>query len=406
MLSRRDFMLRTSSLVSLSPLAPMMLSRTARAAGAEPDAKTLVVIQLDGGNDGLNTVVPYADQEYPRLRPKLHVAADRVLKLDDHVGLHPQMSAAKKLFDDGRLAIVQGVGYPNPDRSHFNSMRIWQTASFDPAAFNDYGWLGRALDRRLLNSPPAISGAPAAEPSIVYIGEEQLPVALWARRAEAMSLTRLDDLALQSAPGRISPPAAVATDVQQFVSRQMLSAYGAADELTRRTGSGEKTSDATYPDSDIAGRLRLISQLIQSGSQARVYYATLSGFDTHAAQEFTHANLLDRFSQALAAFLDDLRGAGLAERVVVLAFSEFGRRAAENDSLGTDHGAAAPVFVAGQPVRGGLIGGPPNLQDLVGGDVMMGVDFRQVYATLMQNWLGVPAQEILGQSFEMLPLIA
>ena len=398
--NRRQF-LQTSSIVSLSPLVPGMLCRAARAAGAASDARTLVVIQLDGGNDGLNTVVPYADAEYVRLRPKLHVALDRVHKLDDHVGLHPQMRAAKELFDDGRLAVVQGVGYPNPDRSHFRSMRIWQTASFDDADHDAYGWLGRAMDRQLVVT--SASGAAASDAPLMYVGEDQTPVALWARRAEATSLARLEDLALRSSPGKISA-ADDGPNVRQFVTRQVLSAYASAEELSRPGPAGGLAS-AKYPDSSLASRLQIVSQLIQRGAQARVFYVTQGGYDTHATQEFTHANLLAQFSQALKAFLDDLRTAGLHERVAVLAFSEFGRRAAENDSQGTDHGAAGPVFVAGSPVRGGLIGAAPDLSHLAEGDVQMGLDFRQVYAMLLEDWFGVSAPDVLGASFDSLKIL-
>jgi uncharacterized protein (DUF1501 family) len=399
MVSRREF-LRASSIVSLSPLVPGMLCRAARAAGAAADAPVLVVIQLDGGNDGLNTVVPYADDAYARLRPKLHVPAERILKLDDHVGLHPQMRAAKELFDDGRLAVVQGVGYPNPDRSHFRSMRIWQTASFDDLNHNGYGWLGRAMDARIeaRAMTGAISSDPAGDASLVYVGEGETPVALWARRAAATSMSRIDDLVMTSAPGRISATTAADADVRQFVTRQVLSAHASAKELSRRR-SVNTLKNAKYPDSSLAENLQVVSQLIQSGAQARVYYAAQNGYDTHAAQQFTHANLLGQFSLALKAFLDDLHDAGLAERVVVLAFSEFGRRAAENDSQGTDHGAAGPVFVAGAPVRGGLVGAAPDLANLEAGDVRMELDFRHIYATLLDDWLSVDSGEVLGDNF-------
>jgi len=397
--SRRQFLLQAGSIVSLAPLAPVMLCRAARAAGAQRDARALVVIQLDGGNDGLNTVVPFADDDYPRLRPKLHIAGDDLLKLDDRVALHPQMRAAKELFDDGRLAVVQGVGYPNPDRSHFSSMRIWHTANPAAAAGDAYGWLGRAADQELAR----LGEAPDA--SLVFVGDDEAPLALWARRAEAICLSNPDDLTLQSAPGKLALPQASAVDVRQFVYRQTLSAYESAEALAR-SGAPPKKSQPSYPDSTIGARLSVISQLIKADCGARVYYATQPGYDTHAAQEYTHANLLRELSSALKAFLDDLRGAGLEDRVVVLAFSEFGRRAAENDSLGTDHGAAGPVFVAGAPVNGGLIGIAPRLDDLADGDVQMTIDFRQVYATVLERWLGLPPVEILGSAFQSLPLFS
>jgi uncharacterized protein (DUF1501 family) len=404
MLSRRRF-LQTSSIVSLAPLVPGMLCRAAGAASAGTDGKTLVVIQLDGGNDGLNTVVPYANDAYAKLRPKLRINGDDVHKLNDHVGLHPRMKAAKDLFDDGRLTVVQNVGYPNPSRSHFRSMRIWQTASFDDAELDSYGWLGRSMDKRRAS---AASVAQASDAPLVYVGEGEMPVSLWARRASSTSLDQLDDLTLD----RAFPSASGATphdadrDVRQFVTRNVLSAYASAEQLAVKRRAAKAPNAARYPDSKLASRLNVISQLLQSGSQARVFYAVQDGYDTHAAQEFTHAQLLSEFSQALKAFLDDLKTCGLDDRVTVLAFSEFGRRAAENESRGTDHGAAGPVFVAGSLVQGGVVGATPDLGNLADGDVRMACDFRNVYATLLENWLDVSASAVLGGPFDTLRLFS
>jgi uncharacterized protein (DUF1501 family) len=404
MLSRRGFLQR-SSIVSLSPLVPGMLCRAARAASPQADGRVLVVIQLDGGNDGLNTVVPYADDAYAKLRPKLRVDSERVHKLNDHVGLHPQMRAAKELFDDGQLAVIQNVGYPNPSRSHFRSMRIWQTASFDDAAHDGYGWLGRSMDQRL-TAP--VGAAVAADAPLVYIGDGEMPVSLWARRASSASLERLDDLTLQ----KRLPPAPEAEqlraegNLRQFVTRNVLSAYASAEQLAAKRRAAKAPAAAKYPESKLASRLNVISQLLQSGSQARVFYAVQDGYDTHAAQEFTHGQLLSEFSQALKAFLDDLKSSELHERVTVLAFSEFGRRAAENESRGTDHGAAGPVFLAGAAVKGGVLGTPPDLGNLDAGDVRSECDFRTVYATLLDDWLDVSPRAVLGEPFDALPVFS
>jgi uncharacterized protein (DUF1501 family) len=404
MLCRRRFILQGASLISLSPLAPTIFCRAARAAAAEPDGRVLVVIQLDGGNDGLNTVVPFADDAYAKARPKLRVEVKDIHKLNGQLGLHPRMRAAKELFDDGRLAVVQGVGYPNPDRSHFRSMRIWQTASLKDGEHNGYGWLGRALDRA---EPATASGEPVA----IYVGDEQTPVSLWARRASAASLSRIEDMTL--AAGSDQPPlaetAAEGDDrsdaIRQFVTRQLCSAYAAADQFQRRTEGRGAQSSTKYPDSALSGRLRLIAQLLASGSRARVFYATQGGYDTHAAQQYAHADLLSELSGALKAFVDDLKQMGIADRVVVLTFSEFGRRVAENSSQGTDHGVAAPLFLAGAPVAGGLVGEAPDLTNLDSGDVRSTLDFRRVYATLLDDWLGISSTDVLGEQFERLPLI-
>jgi uncharacterized protein (DUF1501 family) len=393
MLSRRKFILHSSSLVSLSPLVPTMLLRAAQAATPQADAKVLIVIQLDGGNDGLNTVVPYADDAYAKARVKLRLETRELHKLDDQVGLHPRMKSAKALFDDGRLAIVQGVGYPNPDKSHFRSMRIWQTASMDDAAHHAYGWLGQALDR---SPAPQASGEAAA----IYVGEEQTPVALWGRRSAATALSRLDDLTLTRAAGEpisaTDGAAADPADVRRFVTRQVLSAYAAAEQFRRQELATKETHPSKYPDNALAGRLELISRLLKSGSRARVFYTSQSGYDTHASQLNTQANLLGELSSSLKAFLDDLKEAKLDDRVVVLAFSEFGRRVEENDSQGTDHGTAGPVLLAGPAVKPGLHGKTPSLTDLSGGDLKSSIDFREVYATVLDKWLDLRAPDSLS----------
>ena len=330
MLSRRQF-LQTSSLVSLSPFVPSMLGNAAYAASAAPDAKVLVVIQLDGGNDGINTVVPYGDDAYGRVRKKLRLETGKLHKLNDHVGLHPNMRAAKELFDDGRLTIVQGAGYPNPNRSHFRSMKIWQTARFDKEQHDGYGWLGRALDQRSLQQ------SVSATTNAIYVGDEETPVALWGRRSAAMSLSRADDLKLQIE----LPPLRSSHSLQssrgalhQFVFRQVLSAYTAADEFQRQQVRTPKNGGDSFPNTKLGLRLKLISQLLQSGSQARVFYTMQGGYDTHSAQLYTHARLLREFSTALRAFLNDLQIAKLDDRVIVLAFSEFGKLA--NEPFSTD----------------------------------------------------------------------
>jgi uncharacterized protein (DUF1501 family) len=400
MLSRRQFIERTS-LVSLYPVVPALLGRIAHAAPAERDARVLVVIQLDGGNDGINTVVPFGDDGYGRNRESLRLELDKLHRLNDHVGLHPQMNAAKELFDDGRFTIVQGVGYPNPDKSHFRSMRIWQTARLDDVDHNSYGWLGRALDTQ---QHPHNAGQPGA----IYVGPKEVPIALWGRRAEALTVTRLDDLKLPFAASQLIPETqshvvakndAPDDDLSLFTTRQVLSAYAAADEFGRQTQAAGERPSAKYPSTQLATHLNLISQLIRSGSAARVFYATQSGYDTHAAQLYTHSRLLREFSDALKAFLDDLQSAALEDRVVVLAFSEFGRRVKENASQGTDHGAAGPVFLAGSKTVGGLVGATPDLSDLQEGDLKMSVDMREIYAAILEDWLDVKSADVLGGSF-------
>jgi uncharacterized protein (DUF1501 family) len=403
MLSRRDF-LRTSTLVALAPTVPGFLRQTARAAKPERDGRILVVVQLDGGNDGVNTVVPFADEGYAKYRKNLRLPTDRLLKIDKEVGLHPAMGDAAKLLEAGRLAVVQGVGYPNPSRSHFASMAIWHSANvnlpkgdvMEAESKATYGWIGQALD----GGPRPGDGSPGA----TFIGTGAMPAALFSRRSVASALTRPEDSVLNLKTKPAVGSAERGKDLAAFVQRSTLDAYATSERMAevlraKDTGTG-------YPATGLAGQMRVVARLIKSGAGTRVYYTSQprNAYDTHSAQPAVHADLLAELSGALKAFLDDLAAAGLAERVAVLCFSEFGRRVAENDSHGTDHGTAGPVFVAGPGVKAGLVGAAPKLLDLQDGDLKMSVDFRRVYAAVLDHWLRLPATTALGGDFEPLPL--
>jgi uncharacterized protein (DUF1501 family) len=405
--SRRDF-LRTSALLALAPTVPGFLAQSARATRSERDSRVLVVVQLTGGNDGINTVVPYADEGYARLRKHLRLPTAELKKVNDHVGLHPALGDFARLLEDGRLTIVQGVGYPNPNRSHFKSMAYWHSARLDvkddnpqadtfvPALVAGPGWLGRALD-----------GAPAPgdrAPASVSVGLRPQPVALRGRRAVSTALARLDDLVLAGDcnPANALPGAGPGDDVKAFVRRSVLDAYAAADRLKEAARAEDR--GARYPATGLGDDLRLVARLMKAGFGTRVYYVEQAVYDTHVAQLPTHGRLLGELGGAVRAFLDDLKGPSLAGRVAVLCFSEFGRRAAENGSFGTDHGTAGPVFLAGGRVQAGLVGATPSLTDLEGGDLKMGIDFRRVYATALEDWLGLPAKAVLAGDFERLPL--
>jgi len=391
MTTRRQF-LQQSALVSLAPLVPAFLSRSALAAEVKADDRVLVVIQLDGGNDGLNTVIPFADENYARFRRELRIKTDDVLKLNDSVGLHPAMKSAFDLYQDGRLAIVQSVGYPNPNRSHFESMAIWHHARLQADEHDGNGWLGRAAE---LIQPRKTSTADS-----IFVGAESTPVALRGRRANAVSLQSEADLQLAETVSK-STAEQPRLDVAAFVQRTVEQSFDAARQFRESSETGEK-ADVSYPGTKLGNKLRLISKLLKFGCGARIYYASQPGYDTHAAQLYQHSQLLDELADALKAFLNDLKAAKLDERVVVLAFSEFGRRVEENGSAGTDHGAAAPVFLAGPNVNAGVIGNHPSLTDLDQGDLKMAIDFRQIYAMLLDRWLGVDAKAALGDSFTKL----
>jgi uncharacterized protein (DUF1501 family) len=401
MFTLRDFLgasLRGSSLIALAPTVPGFLARTVRAAAPERDGRVLVVVQLDGGNDGINTVVPFADEGYVRHRKALRVATDRLIRIDDRVGLHPAMSKAARLLESGRLAIVLGVGYPNPSRSHFQSMATWQSARLDPEDHGGAGWLSRGLD--------SVGYRRAAA---VFVGNGPPPVALRGRRAGALSLERIDDFLLDPAAELVRGIVAdgevpgSGDDLTAFLRRSTLDAYTTAERIAIL--ARDRGNDARYPATGLGERLHNVARLLKGGYPARVFYTVQGGYDTHAAQLRSHYELLWELSEALAVFLDDLARARLADRVLVLGFSEFGRRVAENGSSGTDHGTAAPVLLAGPSVRAGLLGTYPSLTDLEDGDLKQNIDFRQVYATLLEEWLDLPSEAALGGRFERLTLL-
>jgi uncharacterized protein (DUF1501 family) len=386
--SRRD-LFRMLPVISLAPTLPGFIAGLARAAAPEPDGRVLVVIQLDGGNDGLNMVVPYGDPAYAKNRKTLKLATDGLIKVSDGIGLHPAMGQAGKLLESGRLGIVPGVGYPNPNRSHFASMAIWQTARLDPEEHGGPGWLGRGLD-----SKPGASST--------FVGAGSVPAAIRGRRALASSLERIEDLTLSASVTR--PDVATGgDDLAGFVRRSTLDAYASSDRLAALARDG--SSAARYPGTALASRLKLVARLIKGGYESRVFYTVQGGYDTHSSQSGTHFGLLGELSGALKAFLDDMAESKLADRVLVLGFSEFGRRVLENGSGGTDHGAAGPVLLAGPAVKPGLLGAYPSLTDLDDGDLKPLIDFRRVYATILDGWLGLPSESALRGSFEPMSIL-
>jgi uncharacterized protein (DUF1501 family) len=391
-----------------------LLPRMAAALGAEDTGnpaslRSLVVIQLAGGNDGLNTVVPYADPLYPKLRPAVALPESEILKLDERLGLHAALAPFRERFAQGTLAVVEGVGYPNPDRSHFVSTAVWQTARLDPYR-EPTGWLGRAID---FQPDPRHPREPAALEAL-GIGGGGLTPALYAPRTPVPSLLSLDAFSVQ--PDRRYPGDAGALRTALgamygesgepagagFVRQVGRSALRSSDEL--RAAVAGYSSMVTYPRSGLSDQLKLIAQLLTANIGTRIFHVTLGGFDTHANQKPQQRNLLAQLADGVSAFLDDLRAHGLDERVAVITYSEFGRRAQENASAGTDHGAASSLFVVGAKVAGGLYGPAPDLSKLEGGDVPFAVDFRSVYASVLRDWFKIPAEKVLGPSFTGLQL--
>jgi uncharacterized protein (DUF1501 family) len=390
MISRRDLLIRSagagvgSGILSLGVPASGLWRQAAAAALPCGDLPILVVVELTGGNDGLNTVIPYADDIYHKNRPTLRIEPDKVLKLDDHVGLHPSLKELHSLWESGDLAVLQGVGYPNPNRSHTRSMEIWQTGVVGAAP--PAGWLGRVAD---VNSTFRIC----------HVGPESVPMAVRGRTSIPQALASLSDYQLVANAGLpTGPQGGQAGDpLVGDIRNRLISARELAARLAALPAGPSGSQSASVPET-LEGRLATIHRLIEADLPLRVYYTSQGGFDTHAAQRFVHQDLLRQVSEAVAGFLKALKASRLDERVVVLVFSEFGRRLKENTSSGTDHGAAAPVFLAGRPVKGTLIGPPPSLAELDdGGDPRFTTDFRDVYATLLRRWLAVDPDAILGR---------
>ncbi len=398
--TRREFLM-TGSLVSLGLTVPTFLSRAAAAAPPSDRAgakdTVLVVVQLTGGNDGLNTVIPFKDEDYAKLRPTLKQPAAQVKKLNDDVALHPAMGDLAGLYQDGALCVVQGVGYPNPDQSHFRSMDIWHAASLDKTLTE--GWIGKALRQAPTSgafhlatanegAPLALTGAPARVPSITSLEDFQIKIAQSSGADKKRQREVIEGVARASGDQ---------PNLLDFVSRTAANTYASSKRL-QEVGKNYQPK-ATYPNTPLANRLKLAAQLIDAGLGARLFYVSIDGFDTHANQAQAHANLLGQVSGAMTAFYKDLAARGHKDRVLLMTFSEFGRRAKENGSRGTDHGSGAPMLLVGGKVKAGVVGAHPSLNDLPLGNLKHHTDFRQVYAAVLGGWLGVDAKQVLGQTF-------
>jgi uncharacterized protein (DUF1501 family) len=425
--TRRQFIKRSASAVTLSVVLPKLWLREAFAQTG-PNRKIFVVIQLEGGNDGLNTVVPYANSRYRALRPSIGFldselnAAGTII--NNSVGLHPSLAEIKSLYDAGHVAIVQGVGYPQPNLSHFLSMDIWHTANTNGGAGD--GWLGKYADQKLLGQPGFTAASIGNAPKSLVGDKVVIPNISIGGGANRFSqynfLTdgryagdRNNQLnTFRSTNTRAFPP----DSFIGTIANTGLDAESGAEQV--QNSVDDYTSTVTYPigagqnTNNLAIALQMAAQLITTLPDANLLYVRLGGFDHHSQQAGSvqepgnrligqHANLLRFFSQAVKAFYDDMEAHGLADNVVIMQWSEFGRRPNENASFGTDHSTAAPMFVVGKPVKGGLYGNQPSLE-VTGldnnGNMRFEVDFRSVYATILDNWLGADSQTILGASYE------
>ena len=397
-MKRRDF-LKFTALGGMYVLGSSGLGSTRALAGEGSGTvwdKPLLLVELNGGNDGLNTVVPFRDEAYKQNRQRLFLDPGRLISLDDSTGLHPAMRSAGKLLERRELSIVPGVGYPNPSRSHFRSMAVWHSAHRDHLQHSGPGWIGRALDQS-----PRGQGMDS-----MHVGAAQPVPALNGRRSVASTLDRIEDFELDraTASGRALASGESDDHLEAFVRRSTLDAYTTADQLTELNASSAKVG--RFPQTNLGRRFSQIANLIRGDVGARVYYVVHPGFDTHAGQAEVHSALLRELADALLSFSDSLHKSGHADQTLVMCFSEFGRRVAENGGQGTDHGVAGPVILSGTMVKAGCIGDHPSLTDLTNGDLKVGTDFRSVYATILKNWLGLDPVKALGQEYPLLPLFA
>ncbi len=363
--------------------------------------KSLVVIQLTRGNDYLHTIVPYTNDLYYDLRPTVHIAADEVLPIDDTYGFRPGLDAIKQLWDEGQVAVINGIGYPVPDRSHFRSMDIWHTA--EPEKIGREGWLGRVIREFDPNGENVLTGVNFGRGLPRALGCRGVPVASvgdldtyglypdlqdeWARKAALQTFSKMYGGA---SGGDV---------VREFLGQTGSDALKGADIL--RTAPAQYTSSVEYPDTGLAKNLRSISQVMCADLGTRIYYTSLGIWDTHSGELPTHAKLWDEVSTGVGAFMADLKEHGREDEVAILMFSEFGRRVRDHGS-GTDHGSGGVAFVVGNAVQGGMYGEYPSLklEDQLEGDLQFNNDFRCTYATILEQWLGLEAAPIVNGHFE------
>lgn len=404
--SRRDFMRAGLYALGVSTGLPALLqqvsfAQTSRTLGGAADKhpnRILVVLELSGGNDGLNTVVPHADDAYYRARPKLAVRKHQVLKLNDQFGLNPACAGLESLFKDGRLAIAHGCGYPNPNLSHFTAMEWWHTAT--PHSSDKHGWLGRFADA---NWPTPIENSIiniASRQSRAVAGNRHSPVVFNDPKKFGRIGTDAQQKVFETF-GKVYPTTNPSLD---FINQVSHTATAGAAVI--RNACAEYRSLVDYgSDNNLTLDLKKVSAMIAADLPTRIYYLSMGGFDTHAAQADLHQLLLVYLSDALRGFMQDLDRMGRADDVAVMLFTEFGRRVRENASQGTDHGTATPMFILGKSVRGGFYGTPPSLTDLDDGNLKMTTDFRSVYATMLGGWMGFEeTSAVLKGNYPALPV--
>ena len=365
--------------------------------------KILVIIQLSGGNDGLNTIVPYRNDIYYKSRPSIAIPSDKVLKLNDEVGFNPALESLRGLYDNAQISIINNVGYPNPDRSHFRSMDIWQTAS-ESTEYLNTGWIGRYLDANCSGN---------CVPYQALEIDDTLSLSMKGEKVKALSVQDPEKLYKQISGNFINKiaqnKAVNEHDNVAYLYKTLAETASSAEFLhTKRAAAQSKAyrSIAQYPQGELGQRLKTISELIVSGMPTNIYYVSISGFDTHFNQLNQQERLLKNYAESVNTFVNDLKKNDRFKDVAILTFSEFGRRVKQNASGGTDHGTANNVFLIGENLkRPKVLNEAPNLTDLDEGDLKFSVDFRQIYASLLKDWLKTDSETILGKNFQSLSLL-
>jgi uncharacterized protein (DUF1501 family) len=398
LINRRKF-LTLGSLATGSMMLPKFLKAFEGPARYVNSQKVLIVLQLSGGNDGLNTVIPVRNDIYYRERPGLSIARDKSLSLNDEAGLHPSLSNLKALYDEGNLAILNNVGYPNPDRSHFRSMDIWQTGSSSDEVLNS-GWLGRYLDAECMHcSLPTQVLEIDDILSLALSGEKMKGIAF--RDPKRLYDTSQDPFFKEMLKAGMQEQG---EDPSSYLYKVMSETVSGADYIFQE--SKMRPSATIYPNSEIGKNFKTIASLISSDINTRVYYVSLGSFDTHVGQQAKQEKLFGELNEAIKPFTDDLKASHRFDDVLMMSFSEFGRRVGENGSGGTDHGTANNMFlISGGLKNKGILNAMPDLSNLTDGDLNQQLDFKRVYATVLNKWLQADDYKILGKRYEYLDFI-
>jgi uncharacterized protein (DUF1501 family) len=398
-MDRRDF-IKASSLASGAFFIPSFLKPWEFGSIAGTGNKVLVVLQLSGGNDGLNTIVPFENDIYFNKRKGIAIQKNDILRLNDQLGMNPAMKAFQEIYDQGWMSVINNVGYPNPDRSHFRSMDIWHSAS-NANEYLSTGWIGRYLDSACAGCDKPYNAIEVDDTlSLAMKGNTKKGIAV--RNVENLFKTTREPFFKEIAASSVSDH--LNEDNLGYLYKTMIETYSSAEYID--STSKTFTNKTVYPDTALGKQLKMISGFIQAGLSTRVYYVSLTGFDTHVGQKNTQERLLKVWADGLSVFLKDLQAGGRLDDTMVMTFSEFGRRVEQNASNGTDHGTANNVFLFGGKLnKKGIFNEGPNLNDLDQGDLKYQVDFRSVYASLIHKWLEVDDKQILNQSFPLLDVV-